>query len=76
MAFTASPLLTSTLRYYSQRTAASKNSVLGIAATIGYCCVAFSAPFAGAAVVSRRAAEDARYAKLYVSSSPCLSPDR
>lgn len=40
---------------------------------MGYCCVAFSAPFAGAAVVSQRMAKDARYAKLYVFHMSCLS---
>jgi hypothetical protein len=66
MTFPTAPLLVQTLRLYSQRAGPSKGSALGVAAIMGYCCVAFSAPFAGAAVVSQRVQEDRRYAKLYV----------
>lgn len=67
MTFPTSPLLIQTLRYYSQRAGQSRSSALGVAAVMGYCTVAFSAPFAGAAIVSQRAANDGRYANLYVS---------
>ena len=66
MTFPTSPLLVQALRYYSHRAGPSRGSAFGAAAAVGYCCVAFSAPFAGAAVVSQRAREGGRYAKMYV----------
>lgn len=57
------------LRYYTQRAGRSQGDRLGAAAAVGYCCLAFSAPFAGAALVSRKAKDDKRYAKMYVFRS-------
>lgn len=68
MRFHTQPLYAQTLRYYAQSTRATKADRLGAAITAGYCCLAFSAPFAGAALVSKNAKKDGRYAKLYVAS--------
>lgn len=67
MRFHSHPLYAQTLRYYAQSTRATKADRLGAAVTLGYCCLAFSAPFAGAALVSKNAKKDDRYANLYVS---------
>ncbi|KAK5164543.1 uncharacterized protein LTR77_009749 [Saxophila tyrrhenica] len=73
MAFPTAPIVAQTSRLYSQRAGPSKGSALGVAFIMGYCCVAFSAPFAGAAVVSQRIVEDKRYAKLRpLSFRDCL----
>lgn len=72
MRFHSQPIYAQTLRYYAQSTRATKADRLGAAVTAGYCCLAFSAPFAGAALVSKNAANDDRYAKLY-AVSPLLS---
>lgn len=37
---------------------------LKFVAAMGYCCVAFSAPFAGAAEMSRRTGKDGSYEKM------------
>lgn len=42
----------------------TRREKLGAALMMGYCCIAFSTPFAGAAVVSRRAQKDQKYAKM------------
>lgn len=73
MRFHSQPLYAQTLRYYAQSTRATKADRLGAAITAGYCCLAFSAPFAGAALVSKNAKKDDRYANLYV---PRLSSAR
>jgi hypothetical protein len=70
MRFHTQPLYAQTLRYYAQSTRATKADRLGAAVTLGYCCLAFSAPFAGAALVSKNAKKDDRYANLYV---PCIT---
>ena len=70
MRFHNQPLYAQTLRYYAQSTRATKADRLGAAITAGYCCLAFSAPFAGAALVSKNAKKDDRYANLCV---PCLA---
>ena len=77
MRFHNQPLYAQTLRYYAQSTRATKADRLGAAVTAGYCCLAFSAPFAGAALVSKNAKKDDRYANLYVSrlTSSCRHPD-
>ncbi len=64
MSFPTAPRLVQTLRLYSQQAGPSKGSAFGVAAMMGYCCIAFSAPFAGAAVVSHGMVDDKRYAKL------------
>ena len=66
MRFHSQPLYAQTLRYYAQSTRASKADRLGAAVTAGYCCLAFSAPFAAAGLVSKNAKKDDRYANLYV----------
>jgi len=75
MRFHTQPLYAQTLRYYAQSTRATKADRLGAAVTLGYCCLAFSAPFAGAALVSKNAKKDDRYANLYAPrlTSPILS---
>lgn len=73
MRFHTQPLYAQTLRYYAQSTRATKADRLGAAITAGYCCLAFSAPFAGAALVSKNAKKDGRYAKLRpLSFRDCL----
>jgi hypothetical protein len=67
MRFHTQPIYAQTLRYYAQSTRATKADRLGAAVTAGYCCLAFSAPFAGAALVSKNAKKDGRYANLYAS---------
>ncbi|RMY93607.1 hypothetical protein D0862_09167 [Hortaea werneckii] len=58
-------LLVQTARQYSSRTAGpTRREKLGAAAIMGYCCIAFSTPFAGAAVVSRKAQKDQRYQNI------------
>jgi len=52
------------LRFYSSRTNFSRADRVGGAVTAAYCCLAFSAPFAGAALVSRNYQKDGRYAKM------------
>ncbi|KAK3702496.1 hypothetical protein LTR37_014858 [Vermiconidia calcicola] len=79
MTFPTAPMLVQAFRFYSHRVGQSKGSALGVGLIMGYCCVAFSAPFAGAAVVSRRASdsEDARYAKMRpLSFRDCLPGSR
>ena len=71
MRFHAQPLYAQTLRYYAQSARANKADRLGAAITAGYCCLAFSAPFAGAALMSKNVKKDGRYAKLCVT---LLSP--
>lgn len=66
MRFHSQPIYAQTLRYYAQSTRATKADRLGAAVTAGYCCLAFSAPFAGAAMVSKNAVNDDRYANLCV----------
>lgn len=66
MRFPTQPLYAQTLRFYSQSMRASRADRVGAVITAGYCCLAFSAPFAGAALASKRAKKDGRYAKLYV----------
>lgn len=73
MRFHSQPLYAQTLRYYAQSTRATKADRLGAAVTLGYCCLAFSAPFAGAAMVSKNAKKDDRYANLYVPRHASLS---
>lgn len=73
MRFHTQPLYAQTMRYYAQSTRASKADRLGAAVTAGYCCLVFSAPFAGAALVSKNAKKDGRYAKLRpLSFRDCL----
>ncbi|KAK3057472.1 hypothetical protein LTR09_001656 [Extremus antarcticus] len=73
MSFPTAPRLVQTLRLYSQQAGPSKGSAFGVAAMMGYCCIAFSAPFAGAAVVSHGMVDDKRYAKLRpLSFRDCL----
>ncbi|KAM0707502.1 hypothetical protein Q7P35_004147 [Cladosporium inversicolor] len=73
MRFHSHPLYAQTLRYYAQSTRATKADRLGAAVTLGYCCLAFSAPFAGAALVSKNAKKDDRYANLRpLSFRDCL----
>jgi len=73
MRFHSQPLYAQTLRYYAQSTRATKADRLGAAITAGYCCLAFSAPFAGAALVSKNAKKDDRYANLRpLSFRDCL----
>lgn len=73
MRFHSQPLYAQTLRYYAQSTRATKADRLGAAITAGYCCLAFSAPFAGAALVSKNARKDDRYANLRpLSFRDCL----
>lgn len=64
MTFPTAPLLIQSLRLYSHRAGPSRGSALGVVAAVGYCCIAFSAPFAGAAVVSSRVRRDGRYAEM------------
>ena len=54
------------MRYYAQSARAAKSDRLGAVVTAGYCCLVL-APFAGAALVSKNAKKDGRYAKLYVA---------
>lgn len=66
MIFQTPPMLLQSLRKYSHRAGSSSRADrLGAATVMGYCCIAFSAPFAGAAVVSRQARRDKRYANMY-----------
>ncbi|KAH9831091.1 hypothetical protein Tdes44962_MAKER02169 [Teratosphaeria destructans] len=61
------------LRYYSNRAAPSRSQQLGAVTMMGYCCIAFSAPFAGAALVSSKARKDGRYANMRpLSFRDCL----
>ncbi|KAK5119871.1 hypothetical protein LTR85_007197 [Meristemomyces frigidus] len=77
MTFPTPPLFLQALRYYSHRAAPSRGDRLGAAAAMGYCCLAFSAPFAGAAVVSSKAQKDQRYAKMRpLSFRDCLPGSR
>jgi len=69
MTLPTSPMLLLTLRRYSQRASPSRVGKLGTVAVMGYCCIAFSAPFAGAAVMSQRAATDKRYINMYGKST-------
>ena len=66
MRFHTQPLYAQTMRYYAQSARAAKSDRLGAAVTAGYCCLVL-APFAGAALVSKNAKKDGRYAKLYVA---------
>jgi hypothetical protein len=72
MRFHTQPLYAQTMRYYAQSTRAAKSDRLGAAVTAGYCCLVL-APFAGAALVSKNAKKDGRYAKLYVSYIPAFN---
>lgn len=65
MRFHIQPLYAQTLRYYAHSARATRADRLGAVMTAGYCCLAFSAPFAGAALVSKNAKKDGRYANLY-----------
>lgn len=65
MRFHTQPIYAQTLRYYTQSTKSAKADRLGAAVTAGYCCLV-AAPFAGAALVSKNAKKDGRYANLYV----------
>jgi len=72
MRFHSQPLYAQTMRYYSQSTRATKSNRLGAAVTAGYCCLVLT-PFAGAALVSKNAKNDGRYAKLRpLSFRDCL----
>lgn len=64
MTFPTAPLFLQAMRYYSHRAGPSRADRFGAVAAVGYCCIAFSAPFAGAAVVSRKAQKDKRYANM------------
>lgn len=66
MTFPTNNLAHQALRFYSSRHTFSRADRFGAAITAAYCCLAFSAPFAGAALVSRRYQQDGRYAKMYV----------
>lgn len=60
-------LLLQTLRHYSysaRSVQTTSRDRLKTIAVMGYCLIAFSAPFAGAAEMSRRTAKDGTYAKL------------
>ncbi|KAI6829305.1 hypothetical protein KC318_g13771 [Hortaea werneckii] len=71
-------LLVQTARQYSSRTAGpTRREKLGAAAIMGYCCIAFTSPFAGAAVVSRKAQKDQRYQNMRpLSFRDCLPGSR
>jgi hypothetical protein len=64
MTYPTPPMLLQALRYYSQRAAPTRADRIGAATVMGYICIAFSAPFAGAALVSKKAQTDKRYAKM------------
>lgn len=57
------------IRHYSSSVRVGQMSTkdrLKFMATMGYICIAFSAPFAGAAEMSRRTRNDGTFAKMYV----------
>ncbi|KAK8203387.1 hypothetical protein M8818_005278 [Zalaria obscura] len=60
-------LLVQTLRHYSYSArsgqVSTRDKLKGLA-VMGYCCAAFTAPFAGAAEMSRRTGKDGTYAKM------------
>lgn len=64
MTFPTNNLAHQALRFYSSRHTFSRADRFGAAITEAYCFLAFSAPFAGAALVSRRYQQDGRYAKM------------
>jgi hypothetical protein len=65
MVFPAQQIYLQASRLYSSRAGGfSRGDQVGAALTAAYCCLAFSAPFAGAALASRNARKDDRYAKL------------
>jgi len=67
MVFPTQQIYVQACRLYSSRAGSfSRGDQVGAAITAAYCCLAFSAPFAGAALVSRNAKNDDRYAKMYV----------
>ncbi|TKA24616.1 hypothetical protein B0A50_06376 [Salinomyces thailandicus] len=65
--------LQATRFYSSHASGPTRREKLGAAAIMGYCCIAFSTPFAGAAVVSSKAQKDQRYQKMRpLSFRDCL----
>lgn len=64
MTFPTNNLAHQALRFYSSRHTFSRADRFGAAITAAYCCLAFSAPFAGAALVSRKYQKDGRYASM------------
>ncbi|GAB7347027.1 hypothetical protein MBLNU459_g3172t1 [Dothideomycetes sp. NU459] len=58
--------LMQSLRNYApmRRGAVSTKDRLKFVAAMGYCCIAFSAPFAGAAEMSRRTGKDGSFEKM------------
>ena len=65
MTHPAPALLVRSLRHYSYsaRPVSGKDRLKAFAA-MGYCCVAFSLPFAGAAEASRRTGKDERFTTM------------
>ncbi|KAF4555073.1 Hypothetical protein D9617_3g021420 [Elsinoe fawcettii] len=69
----ASSFLLHTVRQYSNTARHVSGGRLRSNAIIVYCCLAFSAPFAGAAEMSRRTGKDGSYAKMRpLSFRDCL----
>ena len=70
MVFPTQQIYIQACRLYSSRAGTfSRGDRLGAAITAAWCGLAFSAPFAGAALVSRNAKRDDRYATMYVVAS-------